>query len=368
LGSLFHLESEPCWVRLLYCNDQPEPWSIDGAAIAATARPNADFQPCGDGAQWRQVTFASGGADAEPNPDQGGGIDRLEIPANGGDIGQPVLRFSDWIPLRAQRRADGGPGYLLQVRTYSAGRQRYSGSVGRPDPALQRLCGGFVADGDATRSPWTCTPQPSDRIFAAYGLQYIAPVPGVTVIGIGDSIMHSSCTTGELSGFGIRACVALSRPDCPVSYVSEGFPGRNSLGFCANGAWGIRHLAPQVALIQTWSQNEEWSGRAADLAFSRAIALCDLARRHNCLPILTTAAPVFARDPQAEAHRRANVARVRAAGALGMRLLDLDALWGTGETPNAYRPDMGCGDFMHPSDRGCRAAGEALERFHADCP
>jgi hypothetical protein len=354
LGSLFHLESEPCWVRLLYFNDQPQSWSIDGAAIAATGGAYENDLP------WQRVTFCQQGADSEPLLGETSDMYRLEIPANIRDEGQPVLMFSDWLPVRARARQDGGPGYLLQVRTYSAGRQRYSPSVGLPDPSLGRLCGGFIAEVDATCPPWVCQPQSSDRIFASYGLQYISPVAGATVIGIGDSIMHSSCTAGELSGFGVRACAMLSRPERPISYVSEGFPGRNSLHYCANGAWGIRHLSPQIALIQTWSQNEEWSADAADLAFSRAVALADLARRHDCVPILTTAAPVFARDPGPEQHRRANIARVQAAGARGMAVLDLDALWGTGAEPNVYRDDMGCGDFMHPSNAGCQVAGNAL--------
>jgi len=120
LGSLFHLESEPCWVRLLYFNDQPEPWSIDGAAIAATdAASDNDLS-------WQRVTFCQRGADRDPLLVEASEMYRLEMPANTRDPGQPVLMFSDWVALSARPRKDGGPGYLLQVRTYAAGRQRYA--------------------------------------------------------------------------------------------------------------------------------------------------------------------------------------------------------------------------------------------------
>ncbi|MCL2385201.1 MAG: SGNH/GDSL hydrolase family protein, partial [Alphaproteobacteria bacterium] len=185
--------------------------------------------------------------------------------------------------------------------------------------------------------------------------------------GVGDSIIHSSCTRGELSGFGVRAAVMLSRPGIRVSYVNAGYPGRNSLGFLWNGDWMVRHLRPQVVLIQTWSQNESWDELTAELAFARAVALADQTRRQGGEPILVTAAPVFADNPEADRHRMNNVNRVRTAGAHGMRVLDLDQLWGTGTSPNAYRLDLSAGDGMHPNDTGCIVAAEALLPILREC-
>jgi hypothetical protein len=47
--------------------------------------------------------------------------------------------------------------------------------------------------------------------------------------------MTSSCTTGQSSGFDIRAYAIVSTPQLPVSFVNEGYPGRNSIGFCSCG-------------------------------------------------------------------------------------------------------------------------------------
>jgi hypothetical protein len=58
--------------------------------------------------------------------------------------------------------------------------------------------------------------------------------------------MTSSCTTGQSSGFGIRACAVVSTPQLPVSYFNEGYPGRNSSGFCSCGTLDIQHLKPQA--------------------------------------------------------------------------------------------------------------------------
>jgi hypothetical protein len=62
----------------------------------------------------------------------------------------------------------------------------------------------------------------------------------------GVRIMASSCTTGQTSGFGIRACALVSKPQLPASYFNEGYPGRNSIGFCSCGIWDIEHLKPQA--------------------------------------------------------------------------------------------------------------------------
>ncbi|MEA2740869.1 MAG: hypothetical protein QOH05_4176 [Acetobacteraceae bacterium] len=366
LFSLMRLETRPLWIRLLYFNDQPVPWRLHGAAVALTASIGDGYTPVGgngqsDPGRWRRVTFrhAFDETETEPLEQEPTEVDGLDLPPNPRETGRPVLVFSDWISLAGPAR-DEGAGTLLLVRSYSREHVRYSGSVGLPDPSINQVHRGHWVAGDAAGASFDGKATPDDTIFACYGIQTIAATAGATVVGIGDSIIHSSCTTGELSGFGIRACAAISTPSRPVSYVNEGYPGRNCIGFCRNGAWMIRHLAPQVALIQTWTQNEDWTEAAADLAFGRAIALADLARRHGCVPILVTAAPVFASRPEPEAHRQRNVARVRAAGAAGMHVLDLDALWGTGTTPNAYRDDCGCGDGMHPSDAGCARVARVL--------
>jgi hypothetical protein len=369
LSSLMRLEVRPLWVRLVYFNDQPTPWRLDGAAIALTASVGDGYTPFAsdgrpDPGLWQRVTFQSAldGGETDPLEQQATDIQGLDVPANPQGTGRPLRVFSDWMPISGPDRLDGS-GSLLLVRSHSKGRVRYSGGVGLPDPSIGQVHRGHWVPGDAVTARLGGPVTPDDTIFACYGVQTIGVTPGATVIGIGDSIIHSSCTTGELSGFGIRACSAISTPSRPVSYVSEGYPGRNSTDFCWNGAWMIRHLAPQIALIQTWSQNEEWSRAAADAAFGRAIALVDAARRQGCVPILVTAAPVFAAQPEFEAHRQHNVVRVRAAG---MRVLDLDALWGTGETPNAYRDDSGCGDGMHPSNAGCERAAGVLAPMLAD--
>ena len=369
LATLIHLDAEPTWIRLLHVNDGPAAWTIDAAAIAPTAALGDGVVPVGAGGRpdlsaWRSVTYAAAGRESDPGG-RSDGPRSMTVPGNDGDPGCPVQVLSDWMPVQAVPRRDGGFGFLLLVRTFAQGGIRYAASRGRPHGAIGRLHRGFWAEGhQAGATPEEGSDKafvPDDTAFACHGVQWMSPTHGATVLGIGDSIMNSSCTTGELSGYGIRACTMISTPRRPVSYVNEGFPGRNSLGFCASGAWALRTFRPQVALLQAWTPNEDWTVPQADVAFGRAMAVVDLARQQGCVPVLTTAAPTFHDNLEAEAGRQASNDRVRqVAASQGLPLLDLDGLWGTGSMPNAYRLRFDAGDRFHPNDRACATAAAVL--------
>jgi hypothetical protein len=362
-SSLAHLEAPANWVRLLYFNDQPTPLTVDGAALAPTSAvgdgvspSNADGQR--DDSLWRQVTFNGGGADVEPLAQYGGGAVSLSIPAHHGPPGRPIIMFSDWIPLTPVPNSQFGS--MLLIRSYSAGVVRYSGALGVPHSSLGRIHAGFWSGGNGTVAPWRFDPRPFNGLFASFGLQYVTASTGATVVGIGDSIMQCMSSTGQLSSFGARACTQVSTARRPVSYFNEGYIGRRSDDYCSNGVWDIQTLRPQVALIQTWSQNDPNTQDGADLGFARAMAVTDVAMRHQCLPVLVTAAPVFSARPDLERFRQNNVERVRTAAQHGFPMLDLDALWGTGAVPNAYRPEYDSGDATHQNDAACAVAADAL--------
>src|SRR6266404_9521999 len=297
LTTLLHLEAPPCWVRFVYFNDQHASWTVDGAALASSAAVGDGHTPINavgvaDSSLWQRVTFNNGGLDVDPLSQVEGKTYTLTLAPNSPGSERPVLAFSDWMPVAPLARRGRGLGSLLLVRSYSDQFVRIS-SGRLPDHAIGRLHAGFCADGNLTTSPWTASQINAVNSFAVHGVQYISPALGATVVGIGDSIMTSSCTTGQSSGFGIRACAIVSTPQLPVSYFNEGYPGRNSIGFCSCGTWDIQHLKPQAALIQTWSGNEPWTREMADLSFARAMAVADTAHRNRCVPILVTPAPVF---------------------------------------------------------------------------
>ena len=47
-------------------------------------------------------------------------------------------------------------------------------------------------------------------------------------------------------------------------------------------------------------------------------------------------------------------------GQRGVPVLDIDAIWGSGASPNAYRPAYDGGDHTHPNDAAAAAAAVVL--------
>jgi hypothetical protein len=365
LSGVLNLEALPSWVRLIFFNDTPEPWTLDGAAIACTTTVGDGTAPVNvqgerDDGLWNRMTFNNGGADRNPLDQTPGQTYSLELPANSGPGRQPICRFSDWVPVNGLPRLDGGFGALLVVRSYSAARMRHCISGRAIDPAIRRDYASFWARGDATQPGWNGKWAPIPGWFASYGMQYIAAAQGATVLAVGDSIMASNASSGGLSGFAMRACATLSTPDRPISFFNDGYVGRKSPEYCAAAIWDIEHLRPQAVLISTWSENDGATQAGADLGFAQAMAVADFALRHGCSPILLTAAPVTKGNARAESFRQSNLARVRAMVSRGFDVLDIDALWGTGETPNLYRSEFDSGDRTHQNDAGCVVAAQAL--------
>ncbi len=149
----------------------------------------------------------------------------------------------------------------------------------------------------------------------------------------------------------------MSTPALPVSYFNEGYAGRRSADYAADGLRSIGLIRPQVALIQAWSENDPWAREEARGAYDLAMRLVDAVRQVGGAPILVTAAPVFGKRPAVEVFRRESNERVRASG---LPVLDLDQLWGDGASPTGYRPDYDSGDATHPNDAAAVVAAEAL--------
>lgn len=356
-GGIFELEAVPRWLRLCFTNEYPTAWRVDGAAIAVIP----GFNPTPDHALWQRVGFGQAGQDSPPTAGLGGpmGLDIEGVAA--GKV--PELLFSDWVRIGEPISPTPDGRYLVMIRTYSEGVMRSaigrhfgSGSI---DPSIGRMQAGFWSAGDGTRPPWLFQPNRMDQFYPTYGLQYVSDAPGATILGIGDSILSSMHSAGGVSGPGLRAAMLISKTARPVSYANQAFVGRPSANFLARGRRDIAVLKPQIAVIQAWSEADPWTTAGADAACDAALSLAGFARSHGCLPILVGPAPVFSIHPEGEASRRHSLTRIRALATEGMAVLDVDAIWGTGEMPNSYQTRYNI-DQTHPNDAGCAAAAQLL--------
>jgi len=115
-----------------------------------------------------------------------------------------------------------------------------------------------------------------------------------------------------------------------------------------------------VVLIQCWNEHDLYRQVDPGLSFNRAMALADMARRLGAVPILVSAAPVFALNPAGERWRQLNLVATREAARVGTPMLDLDTLWGTGERPNGFQPSYRLSDENGPNDAAQVVAATAL--------
>lgn len=371
ISFLCNLESVPQMIRLLHENDQTgSTWALDGAAVAPTSQAGGYASAADDNYRayngagsaddtlWQSVTYNNGGANTDWFSQAAGSTKTLTVPVAPAAAGQPSISYSDWMPIVGLDRIDGGPGALVLVRIYSATRVRYGAGTGTL--ALNgRRFGGYWKSGNYT-STFTGFTSPSAFSFGDCGLQYVARGSGLTVMGVGDSIAAGLGASDNSNSYCQIAAAQLSQSGFPVSCFNNGFSGRTSADFMADAYRKISALKPGVAVIEMFSGNDSVDTATANLAFERGMALADHVIAQGGWPILTTYVPRYVGSSANDAVRRASNDKVRLAGRAGYDVLDVDAILGTGATPNAYQSAYDSGDHIHPSDVGYAACAAAL--------
>jgi lysophospholipase L1-like esterase len=378
VSGLINLEAPASFVRLIHFNDQTGATGpIAGAYVSPTSgfglHADDGYNPYNasgaqDNTMGVQVTYNNGGTGAGFNffNQNSGSTTTATVPVASVDAGQPSVCYSDWIKVNGIPRIDGGPGALIQVRIASGvgGTFRYQAAAGiyKNNTIPGRAAAGYWQSGNTSNfasGAWS-TPGPFGAFASPCALEYIAQASGLKLMCVGDSITSGNKSTGGYTSFGPLAAFTLTSAKFPVSYWSEGFSGRTTADFLANGYNFITALKPHVVTIQMWSENDPPSLAQAQSAFQSAMHLAKIAVDNNCIPILCTAAPVYAGNSTNEVFRVANNTLVRSAAAQGMLVLDLDTILGTGQSPNQYQAQYNGGDNTHPSDAGNAAVAAVL--------
>lgn len=369
-ATIFNLETDPSWVRLVFVNDQSGPMTITNVAIALTSEVGNGYTPVNQsGANqlslFQSVTFNNGGADLPPNAQNSGSATSASVPGYTSGISLvPTVYYSDWIKLAPNPRIDGGFGALLLARCYSTANIRYMSSTGfAPDittRAMSAVFDGTPENAAASPYPFT-TPQTGSPACSPYGIDYIGSIGALqafTVLNIGDSIL-SGYRSGYASAFTQRACIAISTASNPVNFWDDAYGGINVQDFITKGYRNLAgNVKPNAVVMECWSVNDSQSTSQYLNSWAQAIQFANYAAMMGCPPILCTAAPVYSSNPTNEVFRVASNALVR--GQTKYPVLDLDSIWGTGASPNAYQPQYGFGDGTHQNDAANAAAAAVL--------
>lgn len=350
----------PCErIRLVYANDQPEPYQVTSAAIAMAQEGSAQIF-------WSPVTFNAAGQDLRlPSPP--GGVRTLEVPASP-NASRPVLVYSDWIsPIGGGAQPSRLP--VLICRSYLAQGGRAvipvaanMASFNAEPSHFGRQIWGFNQPGDAVDAAASLTEAQPHPYIVPHMVQSISRLPGATLFCVGDSLTRGQGGTSQHSPWGLRAAARLSRPGRPVSFVNAGWSGQVSADFLATGAAQLAAIAPEITCIAPYSPNNVFqadeSAATADAAYYAALDLAKSVRQSGGIVVLSTPLPWVSASPDHHKIRQGIVDRVRALGATGMAVLDFDRALSTGGDRPGLRAEFDSGDGLHPNDAGYSAMTE----------
>ena len=368
VSNLLSVEDDFDLIRLVFGNDTAAVSVVNNVILAPTANPNDGVNPLnGSGAAvaWTQVTFNANGADVLPSATPAGGTVSLTIPA-ATNANSPVRMFSDWMRVSSLPRSDGGALRLLMVRQFTAvsgtSRMPFAQSVLQPwlIPAVNRgrVVQSYVQfNVDGVSTPANFNSAVPYWFVAPLAVQYYSRTRGATLSVFGDSITAGARSLADRSGWPFLAATSLSSPAHPVQLFNQGWTGQTGANIYANAVATVALSKPDVACFATWTPNDQPATQAtADLSWSRAVELAEMARVAGAVPILITPIPYIGLTAAQEAFRLSVVNRALSTAASGSMLVaDMNSALTNGAFPARILPQFDSGDGTHPNDAGYAA-------------
>jgi hypothetical protein len=287
LSSLWSLEDDFDWVRLVFLNDKVLNWGIQAAAVAVTAAPGDYVTPSVGGTAWTPVTFNNAGLNKPYNAQNSGSTTSLlnlgaSFPPPPLSSNSFSLICSDWVPIRSIPRTDGGVFPLLMARAYLTS----VGSVTTRGVTLQGTTASEIGGGTGAYGAADFIGGRKFTTYAATGdytstnqSGFPVPTPGsapftvgnpcmvqvmlrsgrtITVMNVGDSI-HGG-TGGFLNiGWMQKAVWGITKPVGTGMSVHlcnlAAWPGGRQLDYTLAAEVLLPIVQPQILITETWSRN-----------------------------------------------------------------------------------------------------------------
>lgn len=358
------LESNFELVRMVYASPSTTGFSVVLAKVAVSSAlgdGTTSYNAAGsaDFTAWQTVYFNNGGADVTPQDQAtwGSGTTSFAVPGNASSTTRAAYYYSDWMRISSIARSDGGtlPILLCRTLTDSAGTFRASPITGVTDSGRTLYI--YVKPGvDVVTTPAALTGGNNNSFMTPNAVQYMTRAPGITVLGVGDSLTYGLGSTHPIKTWGAQSCAALSTPQRPISFFNQGWSSQQSPDFWANGYTAFKAMRPDVVTFPAWTPNDGLTQAAADAGFSRAMDFADYARRNGAVPVLMGPLPwnAITTAPQEAARLSARTRMLEAAASGYIHALDWESVMGTGSTPyNTLIPAYNSGTAdKHPNDLG----------------
>ena len=280
------------------------------------------------------------------------GISAITAPA--GTAIAPSVLISDWLPLASVPRADGAAFPLALIRLSVLGGTSNFSSATNTGPGMEipdASNGGLIlqarwesdATGVTVSAPATNHLSASNAATPTIGIEFRCNKPGITIMGIGDSLTQQTTVSPSVyDTMGWRTAARISALGVPCGYVNHGMSGQASLAFTNAGLAAITNWLPNAVFVQGGSPND---GAFSTDAFMRngiqkmnsyAQGVLVAAAAENAVQMITTWLPCSSGIIPAESQdvmRRVNNTAIRALANNRVFVLDWDALVSDGGAP-----------------------------------
>ena len=377
------MQSHFDYARIIVLNDLATTYEIEGAALAPSAKRNDDAMPltaADTAVPFTRLTFGNGGAftalaDQPASPT----VQTLVVPA-ATNANNPTMVASDWAAISSLDRVDSADGFPLlfsRYKTSAAANGRGGSGIAADDytdaakwPAvsqgrvirIQRRGSNWFTNGNVWASG-TLTEQ-SLRPFV--GIQIMSRVAGITVMGLGDSLMQALGSVINANSFLHQTACAVSTPTKPVAHVPAGWQGQAYVDTFARGKYLIDLFRPSILFTFAMSLNGG-SNDAAKFATMRTqfLDLITYAKARG-VRIVAVTYPPYNQTAPIETLRTEYNDELRSRAANGeFRLHDLDRCVRDPANPNvsqtAYRVNPGVDEHLNDAGHAAGANGIVAE-------
>jgi len=336
-------------VRLVIPNLEAAAVTLCTGIVAATANTTSKITPTG---AWATVTVA--------------GSATFTLPARV-SAQEPSYTVTDWIRLDSIARDDGGTLPLAMARLFipQASNATFSATGG--------LSSGFDAlypdalawqtrqQVDGVTTPASLTSTSEGTTVAFHTLQFRSAVPNCTVLGIGDSITSGFSGTVQQNNWGWRAVQALQVAGSRVSWMNGGVNGQTTTQYLARGKSLAAAMSPQIVVYSAFSPNDGTpNATIINTQWANVLEFLDWASSNRYVPVVTTPVPWDSLTAPQDAFRITLRDRVLGLRALGVDVIDFDAVTSNQASPARWNTGMGDGD-KHPIDAGYAAMAAAAQ-------
>lgn len=340
----------------------------------AAARPFSGIEVFYASAQGTDVTYdhtsvAASASLTSPNtPTEAWNVGPSVVLPTTGTTDLPVYGSTGVIPCRSVTPLDGRYPRAM-IRTHSVGRLPSYSSVpnfstaydaANPDwpmMAFQKGSGDYCSVNQAAFDSLTRV-----NFYIPAMVKFVYDWTGITVLGIGDSLMGGDSVVDGSSGrlsYGFKAIRALQDEGLPFDFVNSAISGNTFARFGPRGKAFIDMVKPDAVLIPCFTPNDAYTNQAEiDAQWAKCMDLVAYAQAAGCIPILITPLPANSMTLTQDNLRLQNRDRAMASG---LWVLDVEPIVSNRASPARWQPGMNDnGNAIHYGAAGGTAISIAL--------